>query len=83
LPGNFAEHLNSVDVSAISCRFSVEEGKRAATVMISPWVNEPLPDIHEILCSRDLARLTRRPRCELLFLFWASFRARSAIAAGE
>jgi hypothetical protein len=34
----------------------------AATVTISPWVNEPLPDIQGILCSRDLARLTRRPR---------------------
>src|ERR1700730_16357310 len=31
-------------------------------VSISPWVNEPLPDIQGILCSRDLARLTRRPR---------------------
>jgi hypothetical protein len=34
----------------------------ATTVTISRWVNESLPDIHEILCSRDLARLTRRPR---------------------
>src|SRR5712671_878704 len=36
--------------------------KRAVTVTISPWVNEPLPNIQGILCSRDLARLTRRPR---------------------
>jgi hypothetical protein len=35
---------------------------RRATVTISPWVNEPLPDVQGILCSRDLARLTRRPR---------------------
>src|SRR6267378_389874 len=35
---------------------------RAVAVTISPWVNEPLPDIHGILSSRDLARLTRRPR---------------------
>src|SRR5258706_5694909 len=35
---------------------------RAATVTLSPWVNEPLPNIQGILCSRDLARLTRRPR---------------------
>lgn len=34
----------------------------AVTLTISPWVNEPLPNVHEILCSRDLARLTRRPR---------------------
>ena len=37
-------------------------------VTISPWVNEPLPDIQGLLCSRDLARLTRRPRWELLSL---------------
>jgi len=24
------------------------------TVTLSPWVNEPLPDIQAILCSRDL-----------------------------
>jgi predicted DNA-binding transcriptional regulator AlpA len=37
-------------------------------VTISPWVNEPLPDIQGLLCSRDLARLTRRPRWELFGL---------------
>jgi predicted DNA-binding transcriptional regulator AlpA len=31
-------------------------------VTISPWVNEPLPNIHGILSARDLARLTRRSR---------------------
>jgi predicted DNA-binding transcriptional regulator AlpA len=30
-------------------------------VTISPWVNEPIPDLREILCARDVARLTRRP----------------------
>jgi hypothetical protein len=35
---------------------------RTVAVTISPWVNERLPNIQEILCSRDLARLTRRPR---------------------
>ncbi len=38
------------------------EISRPAAVTISPWVNEPLPDIRGILCSHDLARLTRRPR---------------------
>jgi predicted DNA-binding transcriptional regulator AlpA len=42
--------------------------KAHAAVTISPWVNEPLPDIHGLLCSRDLARLTRRPRWELFGL---------------
>src|ERR1700681_3278584 len=41
---------------------------RAATVTISPWVNEPLPDLQGILCSRDIARLTRRPRWMLYWL---------------
>lgn len=35
---------------------------RTATVTISPWVNEPLPDVQGILSSHDLARLTRRSR---------------------
>jgi predicted DNA-binding transcriptional regulator AlpA len=38
------------------------------SVTISPWVNEALPNIQGILCSRDLARLTRRPRWELFGL---------------
>lgn len=42
---------------------------RAATVTISPWVNEPLPDLQGIPCSRDIARLTRRPRW---MLYWLS-----------
>ena len=40
----------------------VRQEARAAKVSISPWVNEPLPDVQGILCSHDLARLTRRPR---------------------
>src|SRR5258708_14338871 len=43
-----------------------QKGRPAVT--ISPWVNEQLPDIQGILCSRDLARLTRRPRWELFGL---------------
>jgi len=35
---------------------------RAAPVTISPWVNEPFPDVRGLLSSRDIARLTRRPR---------------------
>jgi predicted DNA-binding transcriptional regulator AlpA len=38
------------------------------SVTISPWVNEALPNIQGLLCSRDLARLTRRPRWELFGL---------------
>jgi len=42
--------------------------KAQDAITISRWVNEPLPDIHSLLCSRDLARLTRRPRWELFGL---------------
>jgi predicted DNA-binding transcriptional regulator AlpA len=42
--------------------------KPRVEVTISPWVNEPLPDLQGLLCSRDLARLTRRPRWELFGL---------------
>jgi len=42
--------------------------KTHVAVTISPWVNEPLPDIQGLLCARDLARLTRRPQWELFGL---------------
>jgi predicted DNA-binding transcriptional regulator AlpA len=37
-------------------------------VRLSPWVNERLPAIEELLTARDVARLTRRPRWELFGL---------------
>lgn len=46
----------------------VGQKTRAATVTISPWVNEHLPDLQAILSSRDIARLTRRPRWMLHWL---------------
>jgi predicted DNA-binding transcriptional regulator AlpA len=33
-----------------------------ASVMLSRWVNEPLPPIQELLSAHDVARLTRRPK---------------------
>jgi predicted DNA-binding transcriptional regulator AlpA len=47
---------------------TARQNARTPAVRISPWVNEPLPDVRGILCSRDLARLTRRPRWELFGL---------------
>jgi predicted DNA-binding transcriptional regulator AlpA len=44
------------------------QNTRTPAVRISPWVNEPPPDVRGILCARDLARLTRRPRWELFGL---------------
>jgi len=41
---------------------AAEEKSCSVAVTISRWVNEPLPDIHGLLGSHDLARLTRRPR---------------------
>jgi hypothetical protein len=29
---------------------------------LSPWVNERLPPLQDLLCSHDVERLTRRPR---------------------
>ena len=55
----------SIEVTA---GMTAGQATRAPAVRISPWVNEPLPDIRGILCSRDLARLTRRPRWELFGL---------------
>lgn len=51
-----------------SAASAIAEQKPRGAVTISPWVNEPLPDIQGLLCSRDLARLTRRPRWELFGL---------------
>lgn len=48
----------STDFSTTSANTSCDRHP----VSISPWVNEPLPDLRGILCSRDVARLTRRPR---------------------
>ena len=44
------------------------QNTRTPAVRLSPWVNESLPDVRDILCSRDLTRLTRRPRWELFGL---------------
>lgn len=33
-----------------------------ANVILSRWVNEPLPPFQELLSAHDVARLTRRPR---------------------
>jgi hypothetical protein len=45
-----------------NCGLVAGQKARAMRVSVSPWVNEPLPDLREILSSHDIARLTRRPR---------------------
>src|ERR1700722_7913214 len=45
-----------------NCGLVVGQKARPMRVSVSPWVNEPLPDIHCILSSRDVARLPRRRR---------------------
>lgn len=37
---------------------------------LDDWINEPLPDLRAILCSRHVARLTRRPAWLLCSLAW-------------
>lgn len=39
-------------------------------LQLTRWVNEPLPDLRAILCSHDVARLTRRPTWLLCGLAW-------------
>lgn len=41
---------------------------KTRSVRLPRWVNEPLPDVHEILSGREISRLTRRPRWLLLSL---------------
>jgi predicted DNA-binding transcriptional regulator AlpA len=40
----------------------------SAKVVLSPWVNEPLPAWEQLLSAHDLTRLTRRPRWLLMSL---------------
>ena len=40
----------------------------AGRVLLTRWINEPLPDIRLLLSSRDVARITRRPRWQVLSL---------------
>jgi predicted DNA-binding transcriptional regulator AlpA len=54
-----------VNTDLSSTNASVASNRRT-DVTISPWVNDPLPNFREILGSRDVARLTRRPR----WLLW-------------
>jgi len=42
--------------------------RKASSVVISPWVNEPHPPLHTLLSSHDVARLTRRPSWLLISL---------------
>lgn len=37
-------------------------------VHLPRWINEPLPDVRLLLSSHDVARLTRRPRWQLIGL---------------
>lgn len=54
-------HIDQL-TSGASCERTPEK------VTISRWVNEPVPDFRKILSSRDVARLTRRPRWLLIGL---------------
>lgn len=39
----------------------IATANKVTSVVISPWVNEPHPPLHNLLSSHDVARLTRRP----------------------
>lgn len=40
----------------------IDDAPRSGDVAICPFINEPLPPSHELLTSRDVARLIRRPK---------------------
>src|SRR3984957_20635472 len=53
--------MNSISIS------DTEISRRSRSdVILSPWVNEPLPPLQELLSAHDVARLTRRPRFGIL-----------------
>lgn len=51
-----------VNTDFLTTNANISGDRHSGVVTISPWVNEPCPDLRGILCSRDVARLTRRPR---------------------
>jgi hypothetical protein len=51
-----------VNTDLSTTNVNIASNRRPVVVTISPWVNEPCPDLRRMLCSRDVARLIRRPR---------------------
>lgn len=41
---------------------AVVPSRARSDIRLSRWTNEPLPDLRNLLCAHDIARLTRRPR---------------------
>src|ERR1700726_2590666 len=54
--------------SASSLASQVTATASSRNVVLSPWVDEPLPAWEELLSAHDVARLTRRPRWVLASL---------------
>ena len=54
--------------SDVSLASQVTATASSRNVVLSPWVNEPLPAWEELLSAHDVARLTRRPRWVLASL---------------
>lgn len=46
----------------------MKSGFSANKITLSPWVNEPLPPLSNLLTAHDVARLTRRSKWTLLGL---------------
>lgn len=40
-----------------------DSGPCATPIVVSEWLHERVPPLHELLCTHDLVRLTRRLRC--------------------
>jgi predicted DNA-binding transcriptional regulator AlpA len=58
-----APQLNrGTKVNSISISDTELSRRPRCNVILSPWVNEPLPSFQELLSAHDVARLTRRPK---------------------
>jgi predicted DNA-binding transcriptional regulator AlpA len=58
-----APQLNQgTKVNTISISDTEISRRPRSNVILSPWVNEPLPPLQELLSAHDVARLTRRPK---------------------
>ena len=55
-------------LDSIGADIPSETTARRTSLAISPWVNEPLPPLAELLSTHDVARLLRRPSWVLLGL---------------
>jgi len=61
-----AARTNQLNGETVSSTILISDDNVSVTprarVVLSRWVNEPLPPFQELLSAHDVARLTRRPK---------------------